>query len=290
MAQSIKNSRTKNLPVLGAALAAEPIFHLGNFPITNSLLNAWIVVITCVMIAMIASRRRSLVPHGIHNFFEAGVAALLDEMDKVTNDRKKTKLFFPLVATLFLFILLNNWLGLIPGTGTLGVYGEVHGAVELIPLLRPATADLNTNLALAVCAIAAVQLVGVYSLGFMNYFSKFVNIRGLIRAVPKGPIAIGVAFIEFCVGLLEIVGEFGRIASLSLRLFGNVFAGEILIGVILSLSSFIVPIPFMFLEIFVGLVQATVFSLLVLVFLTVSTTSHGHEDDDHATDDAHAHA
>lgn len=291
MAKSIKNLRTQNLPVLGAALAAEPLFQLGNFPVTNSLLNAWIVVIFFVIVAAVASRRNTLVPRGIHNFFEAIVVFLIDEMDKVTGDRQKTKLFFPLVATLFLFILANNWLGLIPGTGTIGIYGEMHGHTELIPLLRPATADLNMTLALAAFSVIVVQLAGVQGIGFMNYVSKFVNVRGIFRAIPKGPVAIGVAIIEFFVGLLEIVGEVARIASLSLRLFGNVFAGEILIGVMLSLLSFVVPVPFMFLEILVGIIQASVFALLVLVFLTVATMEHGHDEENHDKQAAHpAHA
>jgi F-type H+-transporting ATPase subunit a len=274
--------------VLGAALAAEPIFHLGTFPVTNAMLNAWIVTLFFLVVAAIASRRQSLVPRGIHNVFETIVVSMMGEFDKVTGDRKKTKLFFPLVATLFLFILANNWLGLLPGTGTIGIFGDVHGTTELIPLLRPATADLNLTLALAAFSVVVVQLAGVQGIGFMNYVSKFLNIRGIFRAIPKGPVAIGVAIIEFFVGLLEIVGEVARVASLSLRLFGNVFAGEILIGVMLSLVSFVIPIPFMFLEILVGVIQASVFALLVLVFLTVATMEHGHDEENHAKEHAHA--
>ncbi len=290
MVKSTKNLST-TLPAMGAALAAEPIFHLGNFPVTNSMINAWIVTLFFIALAYVASQRNSLVPRGIHNAFEFVVVFLRDEMDKVTESRAKTKVFFPLVATLFLFILANNWLGLVPGTGSIGFYELVHGEVELVPLLRPATADLNLTLALAAFSVLAVQWAGAKGVGFSNYFSKFINVRGIFRSFSKGPTAIGVAFIEFFVGLLEIVGEFARIASLSLRLFGNVFAGEILIGVILSLASFVVPIPFMFLEIFVGLIQATVFALLVLVFLTVATMEHGHDEDEHHDDEhkpAHA--
>ncbi len=272
---------------MGAALAAEPIFHLGNFPVTNTMLNAWIVTLILIIVAAVASRRQSLAPKGIHNFFETVVVFMLDEMDKVTGDRRKTKLFFPLIATLFIFILLNNWIGLVPGTGTIGFYEIVHGEVELVPLFRPATSDLNLTLALAAFSVIIVQIAGIYFTGPMNYISKFINIRGIFKALPKGPTAIGVAIIEFFVGILEIIGEVARVASLSLRLFGNVFAGEILIGVMLSLASFVVPIPFMFLEILVGVIQATVFALLVLVFLTVSTMEHGHEEEKHATQEAH---
>ncbi len=268
--------------MMGAMLAAEPIFQIGNFPVTNTLLNAWIVTIFFIAVAMVASRRHSLVPRGIHNVFESIVVFMLGEVDKVTGDAKKSRMFFPLVATLFLFILANNWVGLVPGTGTIGFYELVHGELELVPLLRPATSDLNLTLALAVFSVVIVQLAGIRAVGIANYASKFVNVRGIWRAITKGPTALGVAIIEFFVGLLEIVGELARVASLSLRLFGNVFAGEILIGVMLSLASFIIPIPFMFLEILVGIIQATVFSLLVLVFLTVATMEHGHEEVNHA--------
>lgn len=262
-----------------AALAAEPLFHVGNFPVTNSLLNAWIVVLFFIVFALVASRGAALVPRGIHNAFDAVVELLMTEVDKVTEDRRKTKMFFPLVATIFLYILANNWLGLLPGTGTIGFF---HGT-ELIPLLRPATADLNLTLALAAFSLVAVQLAGIQATGLLNYGSKFVNVRGIWQALPKGPVAIGVALIEFFVGLLEIVSEFAKVASLSLRLFGNVFAGEILLGVMMSLVSFLLPVPFMFLEVLVGVIQATVFAMLVLVFLVVATSSHGHDEANHAT-------
>ncbi len=212
---------------------------------------------------------------------EAIVETLLGEMEKVTNSKSKARAFFPFVATLFLFILVNNWLGLVPGTGTIGFWGSHAGEVELIPLLRPATADLNMTLAIATLSIIAVQYVGIKATGFGNYASKFVNIRGIFRAIPKGPIAVLVAIIEFFVGLIEIISEVAKILSLSLRLFGNVFAGEILIGVMLGLVSVFVPIPFMFLEILVGVIQATVFSMLVLVFLTVATEGHAAHEEEH---------
>lgn len=262
-------------------LAAEPLFYLGSFPVTNSMVDAWLVAIFFIGIAFIASRRRSVVPHGIHTVFEIVVTGLLNEMEKVTENKEKARAFFPLVATVFLFILASNWLGLLPGTGTVGLYGLMHGEVELIPLLRPATSDLNLTLAMAALCVIISHVAGIRATGLYLYASKFVNLRGIILAVKKGPMAIIVAVIEFFVGLLEIVSEFARVLSLSLRLFGNVFAGEVLIGVMMGLISYVVPIPFLFLEILVGVIQATVFAMLVLVFLTVATTSHGHEEEAH---------
>ncbi len=263
-------------------LAAEPIFHLGNFPVTNSMLNAWVATVFFVLVAFVASRRKSIVPKGIHNVIEAVIAGLLDQVEKVTESRAKAKAFFPLVATIFLFVLVSNWMGLVPGTGSIGVYGLMHGEMELIPLFRPSTSDLNLTLAIAVLSVIVTHVVGTRTLGVSSYFSKFFNFRGIWKALRKGPMAVIVACIEFFVGLLEIIGEFAKTLSLSLRLFGNVFAGEVLIGVMMSLVSFVVPIPFIFLEILVGVIQATVFAMLVLVYLTVATMSHGHDDEEHA--------
>jgi len=270
--------RTTNLTTVSfAALAAEPLFRLGHFTVTNSLLNAWLAVGIFVVFAFVASRRKSIVPHGIHNAIEALFEAMLDEVQKVTGDRKRAMAFFPIFATLFLYILVNNWMGLLPGTGTIGF---TH-LEEFVPLFRPAAADLNFTLAIAVFSIVLVQIVGIKATGFVNYISKFFNIRGIILAIPKGPTAIIVAIIEFFVGLIEIVSEVAKVLSLSLRLFGNVFAGEILLSVMLSIFAFFLPVPFMFLEVLVGLIQATVFAFLVLTFLTVATESHGHEVSEH---------
>ncbi len=261
-------------------LAAEPIFQIGNFPVTNAMLNAWIATVFFVLVAFVASRRTSLVPRGVHNVIEALIAGLLDQVQKVTEDRKRAKAFFPLVATIFLFVLVSNWMGLIPGTGSIGIYGLMHGEMELIPLFRPATSDLNLTLAIAVLSVVVTHIAGTRVLGVASHVSKFFNIRGVFRAVRKGPMAIVVAGIEFFVGLLEVIGEFAKTLSLSLRLFGNVFAGEILIGVMMSLVAFVIPIPFIFLEILVGVIQATVFAMLVLVYLTVATSAHGHDEEE----------
>lgn len=277
-----KRTATEVFKFAPAALAAEQIFSFAGFPITNSMVNAWIAVLFFVGVAFVASRRKgALVPRGIHNVLEGALVWYLEQMDGVTSDRKKSRAFLPLVGTIFFFLLFSNWIGLMPGTGTIGVWGVGHEGVELLPLLRPVGADLNMTLALAVLSLVYVQFTGVSTQGFINYLSKFVNIRGIFRAIPKGPMAFITAVIEFFVGIIEIASEFAKVASLSLRLFGNVFAGEVLIGVMLGLVSFFVPVPFMFLEILVGFIQATVFSTLVLVFLVIATESHddhGHEE------------
>ena len=282
------NSTTENSSKYGflaAALAAEPLFNVQGFTITNAMLNAWISVAFFIVIAFITTRRKSLAPKGIHNVIELAVEFVRNEIQKVTEDERKTKMFLPLVATIFFFVLVNNWMGLIPCTGTIGIYGEVHGEFELIPLLRPATADLNLTLAIAVFSIGATHFFGIKELGPINHFSKFLNFKGIFTSIKKGPMAVMIALVEFGIGIIEIIGEFAKTLSLSLRLFGNVFAGEILLTVMLSLFSYVLPVPFMFLEILVGVIQATVFAMLTLAFLVVATMDHGHEDHDEHEED-----
>lgn len=279
MQKSIKNSSPNNFALV--PLAAEPIAHLGAFPITNAMVNAWIVTAFFVMIAAIVSQRKTLVPTGIQNVIEGVIATILGEVEKVTGDRKSARVFFPLIATIFLVILFNNWLGLVPGTGTIGIYGIMHGEMELIPLLRPAGSDLNFTLAIAATALIISHIAGIHATGLLNYLGKFVNVKGIWKSLKHGPMAIVTAVIEFGVGFIEIIGEIAKVLSLSLRLFGNVFAGEILMVVMLGLVSVAIPIPFIFLEILVGFVQATVFSMLTLVYLTIAVTPHGEHAEEH---------
>ncbi|MEK7665829.1 MAG: F0F1 ATP synthase subunit A [Patescibacteria group bacterium] len=131
-------------------LAAEPIIYLGTFPITNSMVMAWVAVLFFIIIAGIARRRVGLVPRGIHNLFETVIELILGEVQKVTGDRARARQFLPIVGTIFLFVLAVNWMGLIPGVGSIGRYGLVHGEIELVPLFRAASSDLNLTLAIAI--------------------------------------------------------------------------------------------------------------------------------------------
>lgn len=271
--------------------AAETIFHLGGFSVTNSMINSWIAVVFFVVIVVLLNRTFRRVPKGLQNIAEGLVEFMLAEIQKVTGDAKRSRQFLPIVGTIFLFILFSNWIGLLPGTGSIGVWGIHNGEEILIPILRPAAADLNLTLAIAVFAIFTSHVIGFRSIGLMNHISKFFNIRGIWRSFRKGPTAIAVAVIEFGVGLIEIVGEIAKVVSLSLRLFGNIFAGEVLMTVMIGLFSFALPIPFIFLEMLIGVIQATVFSMLTLAYLTVATTSHEEHEEEHSdTEVASAHA
>jgi len=266
------------------SVGAEPIFFLGTFPVTNSMLTAWIVVALFFICGWFIRKQASLAPKGMMNFVDWVIEFLLTEAEKVTGDRERTRKFFPLCATLFFFILISNWMGLLPGVGSIGIHETHAGESVLIPLFRPATSDLIFTLAIAIFSILATHIFGIFTFGFLTHASKFFNVRGIIRAIRRGPMDVVVAIVEFFVGLLEIVSEGAKAVSLALRLFGNVFAGEVLLTVMYSLVSFFIPLPFLFLELLVGLIQATVFSMLVLVFLKSMTDNlHGEEESEHTT-------
>ena len=252
-------------------LASEAIGHIGNFPITNSIVTTAIASVTLLGTAFVLRTQRALVPRGFQNAAEGVIEFLLGYVEQVTNDKKRARKFLPIVGTLFLFILISNWMGIIPGVGSIGKWTLVHGERELVPLFRPAMSDLNTTLALAVFSIVATHIFGIIAIGLWKHIGKFLQFGAIVQGFKKGGVNIFVGFVEFGIGLIETVAEIAKMVSLSLRLFGNIFAGEVLLTVIGSLIAFLAPLPFMGLELIVGVIQATVFSMLILVFMTVLT-------------------
>ncbi|MEK7587984.1 MAG: F0F1 ATP synthase subunit A [Patescibacteria group bacterium] len=237
------------------SLAAEKLGYLWGLPITNALLTTWLVMALLIIVSLVVTRRLRLVPSPIQSVVELLIGGLYDFFSQVTG--KHIALFFPLLASLFLFIITANWVGLLPGVGTIGFF---HGE-EFTPLLRGATADLNTTLGLALVAVLAIQYFGFVTVGG-QYSTRFLNF--------KNPI-------EFFLGILEMVSEVSKVISFAFRLFGNIFAGEVLLTVMAFLMPFIVPLPFLMLELFVGFIQALVFSMLTAVFLNVAVSHKGGE-------------
>lgn len=255
-------------------LFSEQVFKIHNFPVTNSLLNTWLVVFIVVIFGWFFKSKIKLVPRGIQNVVEAAVDMLLDIFDSVTSSRDKTLKYFPFVFSFLVFILLNNWLGLLPGVGSIGRVVSEHGENFFIPFFRGGTADLNTTLALATIGVVFSHIFSVMALGFCKYINKFINFKALIEIpgkVLKEPTILIVNPIKVFVGFIEIIGEAAKVASLSFRLFGNIFAGEVLLASMSALLAFGLPIPFMFLEIIIGLVQAFIFSVLILAYITMNT-------------------
>jgi F-type H+-transporting ATPase subunit a len=220
---------------------------------------SWVILAFVVSASLVLRARLQAVPRGLQNVTEVIVEKLLGFIESVTQSKAQARQFFPVVGTIFIFVILSNWIEIVPGLGTIGL-AEVHEGKEvIIPFIRSMSADLNFTLAIAISAVMAVQIFGIAGIGFIKYAGKFINFRGPI---------------EFFVGLLELISEVAKIVSFSFRLFGNIFAGEVLLTVILFLVPYIVPLPFLLLEIFVGFVQALVFSMLTLVFLKMAVTEH----------------
>ncbi|MDP9248902.1 MAG: F0F1 ATP synthase subunit A [bacterium] len=261
-------------------LFAEPISHFKNFSITNALSTSWVVVVIIAILAYFLRKGLKEVPGKLQTTFEITVEGALGLCDQVTNNRALSMKIFPIAISVFFFILINNWLGIMP----LGGFGLIetgdHGKV-FIPFLRGGTADINTTLALAVMSVIGANVFGVVSIGAWKTLNKYVNLKalgGIIKHVRKDPTVIIVAPITFFVGLIEIAGEFAKVASLSFRLFGNILAGEVLLASIAALAPYAAPIPFLFLEILVGVIQALIFSILTVVYFTIAASDHDHEE------------
>jgi len=237
-------------------LASQHIFHLGPLSITNSMIAAWLTMTVLIIVGLSLYGKIKMIPGGFQNFIELIVESLLNLVDNVTQDRKKTERFLPWVMTFFLFILASNWMELIPGFSAIGIKSIEEGKEIFTPIFRSANTDLNTTLALALVSVTLTQIFGIAAIGFFKYAGKFINFK---------------SFTGFFVGILELVSETAKIISFAFRLFGNIFAGEVLLIVITFLIPYVMPIPFYALEIFVGFIQALVFSMLTLVFMTVAT-------------------
>ncbi len=260
-------------------LYSEPLFNVGSFTVTNSLLTSWIALFVLLVIAIAFRSRLAAIPRTLQNIIEMAMEKFLEIFDLVTGSREKSIRFAPFVMAFFFLILINNWLGLIPGVGSIGSLVVENGHETFVPYLRGGTADLNTTLALASIAVVASHIMGVVAVGGWNYLNKFINIKAFLeipKKIAKEPTIILVNPIKAFVGVVEIIGEAAKIASLSFRLFGNIFAGEVLLASMAAILAFVIPIPFMFLEIIVGLIQALIFAILVLIYVSISTTAEEH--------------
>lgn len=221
------------------SIQATVLFYLGPLPVTNSIFSAWITTAVLVVGSFLATRRMKLIPAGFQNLVEYAVELLLGVCETTAGPQGRK--FLPFVGTAFLFILFSNWMGLLPG------YGDT-------PWLRSSNSDLNVTAAMAIVVFFLVQGWAIKAQGPFRYLKEFV--------VPNP---------------LHLLSELSRPLSLAFRLFGNIFAGEVLLATMAALIPLAVPAVFFGLEIFVGIVQALIFSMLTLVFLTIATMQHGGE-------------
>ena len=247
-----------------------------HFVITNTLISSWIATLLLIILLVIGARggRSDREPTGLYNIIEAIISTMYGFVEGVAGENARK--FFPLFATIFFFVLVNAWLGLIPIFQSLstwdspGAFFRTEGHVTG-HLLRPAGTDLNMPLALAIVSFFFVEFWGIKTLGF-GYFSKFFRFGALL----KGKIFEGI--VDFFVGILELLSEFIRLVSFTFRLFGNMTAGEILLLITSFLIPFAFSLPFYGLELLVGVIQALIFSALTLVFVTMAIEPHGGED------------
>lgn len=232
---------------LHVVLKGEEIFSLYGLPITNSLLLTWITMALLIGFAYFFGKSLKTVPGKLQAGIEMAFSGVLDYMAETLGSLDLAKRFFPLIATIFIFVFVANELAFIPGIGSL--------LYENIPLLRAPAADLNFTLALAIISFLTIEITGILTLGILKYGGKFVNVSSPV---------------DFVVGIIELISNLGRLISFSFRLFGNVFAGEVMILVAIFFFPYVVPVPLMAFEVFVGLIQAVVFSMLTLFFIKLA--------------------
>jgi F-type H+-transporting ATPase subunit a len=263
------------------SLKAAPLFQIGKFSVTNSMLVSWIVAVGVILFAQIATRNIKTVPTGVQNFWEWLVESLYNFLESIIGHElvKKTFWFF---ATIFIFILFTNWAGLIPGVGTMG-WGHIDPASGVFridrPLLRGANADLNMTSAMAIIFFVLWLIWALQANGIGGFLMHLFGPKGETSGVLK----ILMVVVFFLVGWLEIISILFRPISLSFRLFGNIFAGESILDAMSHMVpalAWLIPIPFYFLEILVGFVQALVFMLLTAIF-TLLIAQHGPGEEAH---------
>ncbi|RJR14444.1 ATP synthase F0 subunit A [Candidatus Parcubacteria bacterium] len=247
------------------ALAAEKLGEFIGIPITNALVTSWVVIALLVGLAFLVRGRLALIPGRLQTLLEEAFSFIYDYIAETLESRDMARKFFPLLMTIFLFIFVGNMLHFVPGVGSIGFF---HGSV-FEPLFRAPATDLTVPLVLALISFFVIEITGILTIGVAKYASKF-----LVNPL-RDPLG-------FAVGIIELIGELVRVVSLSFRLFGNILAGEIVIAVALYFAPYLLPIPLMIFEIFIGFLQAVIFALLTLFFIKLAIAEpHGSE--------AHAH-
>ncbi len=234
------------------SLVAERLGEFMGLPITNTLLMSWVVVVLLVIAGVLIGRGVKLVPGRLQTIFESMLEYVYDYIAETLESRDAASRFLPLLVTIFLFIFTANLLEFIPGVGSIGFFEEGGG---FIPLFRSMNTDLNMTLALSIIAFAVIEITGMLAIGVWKYAGKFFNFHSVLG---------------FAIGIIDLVSEIARLISFSFRLFGNIFAGEVLILVVTFFVPYVLPVPLMLFEVFVGFIQAVIFALLTLFFVKLA--------------------
>lgn len=239
-------------------LAPYVVGHIGSLPVTSTLLTSWFAMVLLIVFAFFFSRKLKEVPGKFQALVEMIVGGIYDFVADTLESKELARKYFPVLMTIFLFLLVMNWVGLLPGVTSIGYFDADH---HLIPFFYPPATDLNITLAFAVVAVAVIEFAGIVALGAVKYGGKFITFRG------KG---IGERVLNFVVGIIELISEIARLVSFSFRLFGNIFAGKTLLLVTIFFVPLILPVPIMMYETFVGFIQAAVFAFLTLIFIKLA--------------------
>lgn len=264
--------------------SAEEVFSLGSFVVTNSMIMVWIVAALLIVVAQLATRNIALVPRGFQNFIEWIVESLLSFLGGILGDRLARRTFW-FFATIFIMILASNWMGLFPGVGTMGwaLSGEAVDPHDTFrPFLRGGNADLNMTGAMAIAFAALWFYWSITETSLKDFGAHIFAPKGNFNGVMLA----GMIVIFFIVGLIEVFSIALRPVALMFRLYGNVYAGENMLESIMNIVpvpwlKWLAALPFYFLELLVGLIQALVFTLLCAVFLKLMC-DHGDHDEEHA--------
>lgn len=246
---------------LTISLAAEPLFHVGTLTVTNSMLTTVVVSFFLILVALAVRWQLKSQPGKTQTLLELTYGWFISTTTGIVGKAEVARDLFPFVMTLFFFILISNWLGMIPGVSAFGL----RGANGITPLFRSPTADLNTTILFALLSVGYIQYLGIKYRGLKKYLGRFFTFHSPL---------------DFYLGLNELMSEFVRIISFSFRLFGNIFAGEVLIATMLFLTILflpvlpVIPLPFYALELFVGILQALIFAFLTIVFAGLATADH----------------
>lgn len=279
-----------------ASFAPDVLFEIGRFPVTNTVINTILVDGFLLLLAFTTRSKLKYIPGKFQNVMEFFISGMHGFVENVAGN--KTKAIFPVFMTFFLFIIVANLSALVPGIGTIGIWETHvdHGEVtkHLIPFNRATTSDINTTFALAVTSLVITNGYALIKLGPREYLTKFFAFIPILISIGQGrfkpssniknPLDIVISVITpivmTFVGLLELLSEFVKAVSLSFRLFGNIYAGEVVQHTVGGIFPFVFPIPFMLLELIAGSIQALVFSMLTMVFMIILSTSH-EEDEGH---------
>lgn len=234
------------------------IFDIFGFPISASTLMVFLLIILFSLFAVLVKRTFKTRPTSLQVLFEMLYEGIIDMLDGVTNDTKRSKTIFPLIASMFLYLLVANLIGLVPGISEWTINGK--------QLFQTTTADFNTTFGLALASVIVINIISIREWGIFPFLGKFFKVKVVIQGFKKGFGAGSISLVDFFVGVLDIVGEIAKVISLSIRLFANMYAGQILAIILLGAFAYIIPGVWYGMNIFVGALQAMVFAVLVAAY------------------------